>query len=143
MPVEPVEKVAHAELSVEPIDANFSLKDKIYDSLKQAITSMNIYADDVELRLDERRLSEKLEISRTPLREALARLHADGDDYADAGPAPQRPLTARPDNARAWHLPGENHQGPDETETTTAGFAHARGPGFGPACRSTAPRPPK
>jgi hypothetical protein len=49
----PVEKVAHAELSVGPIDANFSLKDKIYDSLKQAITSMNIYADDVELRLDE------------------------------------------------------------------------------------------
>ena len=74
----PVEKVAHAELSVEPIDANFSLKDKIYDSLKQAITSMNIYADDVEVRLDERRLSEKLEISRTPLREALARLEQEG-----------------------------------------------------------------
>ena len=74
----PVEKVAHAELSVEPINANFSLKDKIYDSLKQAITSMNIYADDVELRLDERRLSEKLEISRTPLREALARLEQEG-----------------------------------------------------------------
>ncbi len=74
----PVKKVAHAELSVEPIDANFSLKDKIYDSLKQAITSMNIYADDAELRLDERRLSEKLEISRTPVREALARLEQEG-----------------------------------------------------------------
>ncbi|ROO29278.1 hypothetical protein SAOR_04025 [Salinisphaera orenii MK-B5] len=71
----------------------------------------------------------------TDAHETLARLHVDGDDYADAGPAPQRPLTARPDNARAWHLPGENHQGPDETETTTVGFAHARGPGFGPACR--------
>ena len=74
----PVKKVAHAELSVEPIDANFSLKDKIYDSLKQAITSMNIYADDAKLRLDERRLSEKLEISRTPVREALARLEQEG-----------------------------------------------------------------
>ncbi len=68
----------HAELKVEPIDANFSLKDKIYDSLKKAITSMNIYSDDAELRLDERRLSEKLEISRTPVREALARLEQEG-----------------------------------------------------------------
>ena len=70
--------VARAELAIEPIDANFSLKDKIYDSLKQAITSMNIYADDAELRLDERSLSEQLEISRTPVREALARLEQEG-----------------------------------------------------------------
>ena len=70
--------MGHAKLAIEPIDANFSLKDKIYDSLKQAITSMNIYAEDAELRLDERRLSEKLEISRTPVREALARLEQEG-----------------------------------------------------------------
>jgi len=70
--------VGHAELNVEPIDTNFSLKEKIYESLKQAITSMNIYADDAELRLDERRLSEKLAISRTPVREALARLEQEG-----------------------------------------------------------------
>ncbi len=74
----PEKKMVHAELAVEPIDANFSLKDKIYDSLKQAIATLNIYADDVELRLDERRLSEKLEISRTPVREALARLEQEG-----------------------------------------------------------------
>jgi DNA-binding GntR family transcriptional regulator len=78
-PIELPEKtLAHADLAVEPIDANFSLKDKIYDSLKQAITTMNIYAEDAELRLDERRLSEKLEISRTPVREALARLEQEG-----------------------------------------------------------------
>jgi DNA-binding GntR family transcriptional regulator len=70
--------VGHVELNVQPIDTTFSLKEKIYDSLKQAITSMNIYADDAELRLDERRLSEKLEISRTPVREALARLEQEG-----------------------------------------------------------------
>ena len=63
-----------ANLAVTPIDTGLSLKDKIYDSLKEAITSMNIYADDAELRLDERRLSEQLSISRTPVREALARL---------------------------------------------------------------------
>ena len=65
-------------MAVEPIDANFSLKDKIYISLKDAIASMNIYADDAELRLDERGLSEKLEISLTPVREALARLEQEG-----------------------------------------------------------------
>ena len=63
-----------ADLAVTPIDTGFSLKDKIYVSLKEAITSMNIYADDAELRLDERQLSEQLSISRTPVREALARL---------------------------------------------------------------------
>jgi DNA-binding GntR family transcriptional regulator len=65
-------------LDVRPIDANFSLKDKIYVSLKEAITSMNIYAEDARLRLDERQLSEQLEISRTPIREALARLEQEG-----------------------------------------------------------------
>ena len=73
--------MAQAELNVEPIDSNFSLKDKIYGSLKQAITSMNIYAEDAELRLDERKLSEQLEISRTPVREALARLEQEGLVY--------------------------------------------------------------
>ena len=67
-----------ARLDVRPIDANFSLKDKIYGSLKEAITSMNIYAEDARLRLDERQLSEQLEISRTPIREALARLEQEG-----------------------------------------------------------------
>jgi len=63
-----------AELQLQPIEANFSLKDRIYASLKDAIMSVNIYDRDAELRLDERQLSEKLGISRTPLREALARL---------------------------------------------------------------------
>jgi DNA-binding GntR family transcriptional regulator len=39
---------------------------------------MNIYAEDAELRLDERELSERLAISRTPIREALARLEQEG-----------------------------------------------------------------
>ena len=70
--------MATANLNVAPIEANFSLKDKIYHTLRQAITSMNIYAPDAELRLDERELSEKLAISRTPIREALARLEQEG-----------------------------------------------------------------
>ena len=67
-----------AQLDVQPIAADLSLKGLIYKRLKQAITSMNIYADDAELRLDERQLSEKLGISRTPIREALARLEQEG-----------------------------------------------------------------
>lgn len=70
--------MATADLDVAPIEANFSLKDKIYGTLKNAITSMDIYAEDAELRLDERELSEKLAISRTPIREALARLEQEG-----------------------------------------------------------------
>ncbi|MGF1612039.1 MAG: GntR family transcriptional regulator, partial [Kiloniellales bacterium] len=69
---------ATARLIVEPIEPNFSLKDRIYGSLKAAITSMNIYDEKAELRLDERELSEKLAISRTPIREALARLEQEG-----------------------------------------------------------------
>ena len=41
---------ATAQLNVQPIVQDFSLKDRIYDTLRQAITSMNIYADDAELR---------------------------------------------------------------------------------------------
>ena len=66
------------QLVVKPIDQDFSLKGHIYDVLKEGITSMNIYADDAELRLDERQLSEQLKISRTPIREALARLEQEG-----------------------------------------------------------------
>ena len=51
-------RIAATELAVEPVDASFSLKDHIYTSLKDAITQVDIYAEDAELRLDERRLSE-------------------------------------------------------------------------------------
>jgi len=62
------------KLTLTPVGASFSLKEHIYEVLKDAITSINIYDENAELRLDERRMSEQLGISRTPLREALARL---------------------------------------------------------------------
>ncbi|MBM3565349.1 MAG: GntR family transcriptional regulator [Alphaproteobacteria bacterium] len=67
-----------AQLDIQPVEAELSLKALTYDRLKQAITAMNIYAENAELRLDERQLSEKLGISRTPIREALARLEQEG-----------------------------------------------------------------
>jgi DNA-binding GntR family transcriptional regulator len=66
------------KLNVQPIDAHFVLKDKIYDAMKQAITEMNIYAEEGEPRLDERQLSLELGVSRTPIREAIARLEQEG-----------------------------------------------------------------
>ncbi len=70
--------MSNLQLDIQPIGDGFSLKSKIYESLKAAIMDMNIYDSDAELRLDERRLSEQFGISRTPLREALARLDQEG-----------------------------------------------------------------
>jgi len=66
------------EFKVDPIDTNYSLKERIYSSIKQAIAQMNIYEEGVNLRLDERQLSDQLATSRTPIREALARLEQEG-----------------------------------------------------------------
>ncbi|MEZ4572955.1 MAG: GntR family transcriptional regulator [Thermomicrobiales bacterium] len=65
-------------VAVQPADLAFSLKDRIYDALKETIAGMNIYEDANELRLDERQISEDLGVSRTPVREALARLEQEG-----------------------------------------------------------------
>jgi len=55
-----------------------SLKDRTYDALKNAIMTVNIYDSASELRLDERQLSNDLGVSRTPVREAIARLELEG-----------------------------------------------------------------
>lgn len=66
-------------LNIESIKGeDFSLKHRIYKLLKEAILSTNIYDDDVDLKLDERTISEQFGISRTPLREAMARLEHEG-----------------------------------------------------------------
>ncbi|WP_350333142.1 GntR family transcriptional regulator [Coralliovum pocilloporae] len=63
---------------LSPIASSFTLKDHTYDVLRDAILDINIYDADADLRLDERKLAEQLGISRTPIREALARLAHEG-----------------------------------------------------------------
>ncbi|MDA8586358.1 GntR family transcriptional regulator [Rhodobacteraceae bacterium] len=65
-------------MKLSPIPSTVTLKDHAYDMLKGAITEMDIYHEGVDLRLDERKMSDQLGISRTPLREAIARLERDG-----------------------------------------------------------------
>jgi DNA-binding GntR family transcriptional regulator len=59
---------------LRPISESFTLKDHTFKVLRAAIIDMDIYGADADLRLDERKLAESLGISRTPIREALARL---------------------------------------------------------------------
>lgn len=65
-------------MKLSPIDTSVTLKDHIYSRLREAILSMDIYDDGVDLRLDERSLAEQLGVSRTPLREVLVRLEQEG-----------------------------------------------------------------
>lgn len=62
---------------LSPIQESYTLKDHTFVVLREAILEMDIYSPDEDLRLDERMLAERLGVSRTPIREALARLAQD------------------------------------------------------------------
>jgi DNA-binding GntR family transcriptional regulator len=67
-----------SQLQLEPVETSFSLKEHIYRVLKTSIMELDIYDPATSLRMDERRLAERLGISRTPVREALMRLEQEG-----------------------------------------------------------------
>lgn len=62
----------------EPINLSIGLRKQACDAIKRAITEMNIYGHRLEIRLDERQLSQDLGMSRTPVREALSVLEQEG-----------------------------------------------------------------
>src|SRR5438477_11582872 len=65
-------------LDVPRLDTSTSFAKEAYAALKRAITAMDIYGQAQEIRLDERRLSEGLGVSRTPIREAMTLLEQEG-----------------------------------------------------------------
>ena len=67
-----------SQFSIKPIIASSSLRTLAYEALKTAITNMDIYGRSDEVRLDERKLSQDLGVSRTPVREALTVLEQEG-----------------------------------------------------------------
>jgi DNA-binding GntR family transcriptional regulator len=70
--------MAAADIKLHPVQTSTGLKEQVYRALREAITTMEIYAGDEPPKLDERRLAEDLGVSRTPLREALSRLEQEG-----------------------------------------------------------------
>jgi DNA-binding GntR family transcriptional regulator len=65
-------------LDIPRLDTQSTFRDLAYAALKRAITAMDIYDHAQEIRLDERRLSEGLGVSRTPIREAMTLLEQEG-----------------------------------------------------------------
>ena len=65
-------------LALQPLSANVSFRDQAYTALKQAIMDADVYAHPDEIRLDERKLSSVLGVSRTPIREAMTLLEQEG-----------------------------------------------------------------
>ncbi len=75
----PSEELRNPLLVVAPVRAETaSVAEQSYLSLREAILSMDIYGPDADLRLDEQRLASALGVSRTPVRQALARLQHEG-----------------------------------------------------------------
>jgi DNA-binding GntR family transcriptional regulator len=70
--------MAETDIAIVRIAPETSFKNKAYEALKDAILKMDIYATPEPVMLDERALSERLGVSRTPIREAIAMLEQDG-----------------------------------------------------------------
>ena len=61
-----------------PLAQGRGLKIQVYEALRELIGHMDIYSSKDLIRLDERALGEQLGVSRTPVREAIARLEQEG-----------------------------------------------------------------
>jgi DNA-binding GntR family transcriptional regulator len=69
---------APVALTLAPIGASASLRDRAYASLRRAIAETDIYRSREDIRLDEKELAEALGVSRTPVREAMTLLEQEG-----------------------------------------------------------------
>jgi DNA-binding GntR family transcriptional regulator len=69
---------ANLAVNLPRIRQEQSYKSKAYAALKQAIIKMDLYGTSEPIMLDEREISERIGVSRTPIREAVAMLEQDG-----------------------------------------------------------------
>src|SRR5271154_1763997 len=67
-----------SSLDIPRLETQSTFRDLAYTALKRAITAMDIYDHPEQIRLDERRLSDGLGVSRTPIREAMTLLEQEG-----------------------------------------------------------------
>jgi DNA-binding GntR family transcriptional regulator len=75
----PLQEQESGSLTVAPLDTGAtSMAQLAYRSLRDALLAMDVYRPDADLRLDEKTLAENLGVSRTPVRQALARLEHEG-----------------------------------------------------------------
>jgi DNA-binding GntR family transcriptional regulator len=74
----PLSEAPVADLQLKRVVPETSFKTKVYGILKHAVINMDIYASPEQTWIDERQLSEKLGVSRTPVREAIAMLEQEG-----------------------------------------------------------------
>ncbi len=70
--------LANGTLTVPSLRAATSVSQQAYETLRKSILEMDVYDSEADLRLDEKRLAAALGVSRTPVREALARLEHEG-----------------------------------------------------------------
>src|SRR5579863_4373394 len=69
---------ARPTLDIPRLETGATYRDLAYTALKRAICAIDIYDTPEAVRLDERRLSEGLGVSRTPIREAMTLLEQEG-----------------------------------------------------------------
>lgn len=75
----PVREGVRVSLGLVRLESEASFAQRAYAALRSALMEMNIYERaDQDLRIDERDIAQKLGVSRTPIREALARLENEG-----------------------------------------------------------------
>lgn len=74
----PVGESPTQDLVLKPFAPEETYKTKAYNALKRAIINMDIYSSSEPAWIDERQLSERLGVSRTPVREAIAMLEQQG-----------------------------------------------------------------
>ena len=65
-------------VTIAPLADTSTFADRAYRALRDVIVSLDVYQQQGEVRLDERRLAQDLGISRTPVREAMAQLEREG-----------------------------------------------------------------